>query len=261
VVRVTGYRAGRNGSTVSQGVAMKMRVLVVVCACAAGLVPVASGSAAPVEHPPRIGGVASSTSANWAGYVAAGGTYNSVSATWTEPTVTCAAGETSFSSFWVGLDGSTSRTVEQIGTGADCRNGTATYYAWYELYPKQSGQLSLSVAPGDTVAASVTAGPSGSFTLTLSVNGGTPQTITATNRHAALASAEVITEAPSSNHGPHGTLPLADFDTVGFSNAMVNGAPLAQASPQEITMQQGSTVKAQPSPLGSDSFSVDWKHA
>jgi Peptidase A4 family len=240
---------------------MKMRVLVVVFACAAALALVASSSASRVEHPPRIGGVASSTSANWAGYAATGGTYTSVSASWTEPSVSCAAGETSYSSFWVGLDGDTSSTVEQIGTSADCQNGTPTYYAWYEMYPKLSGQLSISVAPGASVSTSVVATPSGSFTLSLSVNGSAPQTITGTNRRAALASAEVITEAPSSNHGPHGTLGLADFGNVAFSNANVNGAPLADANPDDITMQQGSTVKAQPSTLRSDSFSVTWKHA
>jgi peptidase A4-like protein len=240
---------------------MKMRVLVVVFACAAALVSVAAASAASVDHPPRVAGIASSTSANWAGYVATGSTYTSVSATWTQPSVTCAPGETSYSSFWVGLDGDTSNTVEQIGTSADCRNGTPTYYAWYEMYPKQSGQLPISVGAGNTITASVVAGPSGSFTLSLSVNGGTPQTITGTNRRAPLSSAEVITEAPSRNHGPHGTLPLADFTSVGFSNATVNGAALADASPQELTMQEGSTVKAQPSTLASESFSVAWVHA
>jgi hypothetical protein len=76
-----------------------------------------------------------------------------------------------------------------------------------------------------------------------------------------LSSAEVIAEAPSSNHGPKGTLGLANFGSVGFSNATVNGAPLANVNPDEITMQQGSTVKAQPSTLKSDSFSVTWEHA
>jgi hypothetical protein len=174
--------------------------------------------------------------------------------------VTCAAGETSYSSFWVGLDGYTSNTVEQTGTDSDCVNGTPTYYAWYEMYPKQSGRLTIPVSAGDTVSASVTSTPDGTFTLTMSVNGAS-QTITGSNRHAALSSAEVITEAPSSNHGPRGTLGLANFGTVSFGDATVDGAPLSAASSDEITMVSGSTVRAQPSPLKTDSFSVTWGHA
>lgn len=241
---------------------MKMRLLLAsVVVCAGGLGSVASGSAS-LNHPPMIRGTSNSTSTNWAGYAATGSTYNSVSASWTQPTVSCAAGETSASSFWVGLDGYTSRTVEQIGTSANCQNGTPTYYAWYEMYPKLSGQLPVTISPGDTITATVTAGAKGLFTLTLSVNGGTPQTITGTDRHAALSSAEVITEAPSSNHGPFGTLGLADFGSVGFSNATVNGETLAAANPDEITMAQGAIVKAQPStPLSDGSFTVTWEHA
>ena len=240
---------------------MKMRVwcVLVFVVCAAALVPAAS--AMRMIEPPRIGGVSNSTSSNWAGYAATGRTYHSVSASWTQPTVTCAAGETSYSSFWIGLDGDISRTVEQIGTGADCINGTPTYYAWYEMYPKLSGQLPITIGAGDSISASVVAGTNGAFTLTLSVNSGAPQTITGSNRHAALSSAEVITEAPSRNHGPFGTLSLANFGSVSFSNASVDGAPLSASSPDEITMQQGPTVKAQPSALSDGSFSVTWEHA
>ena len=41
-----------------------------------------------------------STSANWAGYVASGGGYTSVSAAWTQPGVSCTS-QTSYASFWV----------------------------------------------------------------------------------------------------------------------------------------------------------------
>lgn len=239
---------------------MKKHVCVIVVAVlAVATVPVAA-SAARSSHPPRIGGPSNATSTNWSGYAATGSGYHSVSASWTQPAVTCAAGETSYSSFWVGLDGATSRTVEQTGTDSDCVNGTPTYYAWYEMYPKLGGRLAIPVSAGDTISASVTATPNGSFTLTLTVNG-TPQTVTGRNPHAALSSAEVIVEAPSSNHGPSGALGLADFGTVSFSGATVDGATLSAANPQEITMVSGSTVKAQPSPLKNGSFSVTWEHA
>ena len=225
--------------------------------------PAPGGPRAPIGNPRPIGHTTVASN-NWAGYAASGGNgaFNSVAATWAQPSVTCSAGETAYASFWVGLDGDNSRSVEQIGTDSDCQNGTPTYYAWYEMYPKLSGRVPLAVGAGDTVAASVTATPSGSFTLSISVNGGTPQTVTASNPRAARSSAEVIVEAPSSNHGPHGTLGLADFGSVGFSGADVNGTALGSSNPNEIVMETASgTVKAQPSGLkGADAFSVTWEH-
>jgi hypothetical protein len=57
-----------------------------------------------------------------------------VSTTFTQPAVKCSSGD-QYSSFWVGLDGYSSDSVEQTGTEADCVGKTAEYSAWYELYP------------------------------------------------------------------------------------------------------------------------------
>ena len=70
------------------------------------------------------GGIANVTdvaSENWAGYAATGtaGSLTSVSSSWAQPAVTCGATD-AFSSFWVGLDGDGTPTVEQTGTEADC---------------------------------------------------------------------------------------------------------------------------------------------
>lgn len=61
------------------------------------------------------------SSSIWAGYAVTGaaGSFTSVSASWTQPTASCAAGS-QYTAFWVGLDGYASKTVEQIGTEADC---------------------------------------------------------------------------------------------------------------------------------------------
>src|SRR5437879_336113 len=75
-----------------------------------------------------------STSSNWSGYATTGNTYYDVRGSWTQPAVSCSADETAYASFWLGIDGYTTYTVEQIGTDADCVNGTPTYYAWYEMY-------------------------------------------------------------------------------------------------------------------------------
>jgi len=200
-----------------------------------------------------------STSTNWSGYAVTGGRYTRVSAAWTEPKATCSG--TAYSSFWVGLDGDTSNTVEQTGTDADCSGSTPQYYAWYEMYPKFPVNLGGKVAPGDKLSASVTTNGSGSFTLTItdSTQGWT-NTKTARLKSAKLESAEVIAEAPSSSGG---VLPLANFGTVSFTGATVNGNVLTSGTSglDAITMQSGSTVKAQPGTISNGSFSVTWKHS
>ena len=201
---------------------------------------------------------AAATSVNWAGYAATGaaGTFTSVSTSWTQPAVTCSATDT-FSSFWAGLDGDGSQTVEQTGTEADCSGGAATYSGWYEMFPNAPVFYNNPVAPGDAMSASVVAGSGGAFTLTLSdATQGWTQTTHQTSATATLASAEVIAEAPS-----NGTvLPLANFGTVNFSNATANGAPIGNANVSELTMvSAGGTTEATPSALaGGTNFTVTW---
>jgi hypothetical protein len=202
--------------------------------------------------------ITNSTSTNWSGYAVTGGRYTSVSASWTEPSVSCSG--TAYSSFWVGLDGDTSSTVEQLGTDADCSGSTPQYYAWTEMYPKYPVNLSGTVKPGDKLSASVTTNGSGSFTLKItdSTQGWT-STTNAKLHSAALASAEVIAEAPSSRSG---VLPLANFGSVGFTGATANGVSMDSLSGLDpITMASGSTVKAQPSNMSGGSFTVTWKHS
>lgn len=229
-------------------------VLVIAAALSASV-----GGAAPSLRHGRMHRVTNSTSTNWSGYAVTGGRYTSVSSSWTEPTATCSA--TAYSSFWVGLDGDTSGTVEQTGTDADCSGKTPQYYAWYEMYPKYPVNFSNPVKPGDKLSASVTTNGSGAFTLKISDSTQNwTQTVSARLKSAKLASAEVIAEAPS---GSGGVLPLANFGTVSFSGASANGAALTSSTPgiDPITMQSGSTVKAQPSSIGNGSFSVTWRHS
>jgi peptidase A4-like protein len=203
--------------------------------------------------------ISNSTSSNWSGYAVTGSRFTSVSASWTQPAATCSG--TAYSSFWVGLDGDTSNTVEQTGTDADCSGSTPQYYAWYEMYPKFPVNLNKPVQPGDKMTASVTTNGSGSFTLTISdTTRGWTNTTNARLKSAKLASAEVIAEAPSSSGG---VLPLANFGTVSFTGASANGSLLTSSTPHidPITMQSGSTVKAQPGNISSGAFNVTWKHS
>jgi peptidase A4-like protein len=231
-----------------------MGVLVIAAAISA-----TAGGATPSMHHGRMHRITNSTSSNWSGYAVTGSRFTSVSASWTQPTAKCSG--TAYSSFWVGLDGDTSNTVEQTGTDADCSGSTPQYYAWYEMYPKFPVNLRGTVRPGDHLSASVTTDGSGRFTLTItdSTQGWT-NTTNARLKSAKLASAEVIAEAPSSSGG---VLPLANFGTVSFSGAKANGSLLTSSTPHldPITMQSGSTVKAQPGSISNGAFSVAWKHS
>ncbi|WP_051825411.1 G1 family glutamic endopeptidase [Kitasatospora aureofaciens] len=212
---------------------------------------------APLAH--HGGGLLHSTSGNWAGYAATGGRFTSVKASWVQPAVSCNGTDT-WSSFWVGLDGDGSNSVEQTGTEADCSSGSPVYSAWYEMYPAYPVNYSNTVRPGDHFTASVTTSGSGSFTLTLSdTTAGWSRTVNKSLKSAALASAEVIAEAPSSSSG---VLPLSNFGSVAFSGSTVNGQALGGFSPDAITMASGGTTKATTSGLsGGSSFSVTWKHS
>jgi Peptidase A4 family len=225
----------------------------------AAAISATAGGATPSMHHGRMHRITNSTSSNWSGYAVTGSRFTSVSASWTQPTAKCSG--TAYSSFWVGLDGDTSNTVEQTGTDADCSGSTPQYYAWYEMYPKFPVNLRGTVRPGDHLSASVTTDGSGRFTLTItdSTQGWT-NTTNARLKSAKLASAEVIAEAPSSSGG---VLPLANFGTVSFSGAKANGSLLTSSTPHldPITMQSGSTVKAQPGSISNGAFSVAWKHS
>ena len=235
-----------------------MRKLRLVSLLAVVFVPLSApgGHGMPLRAVP-IKKVTQSTSTNWAGYAATGGGFTSVSSTWTQPTASCTS-TTTYSSFWVGLDGDGSSTVEQTGTSADCSGGTPTYYAWYEMYPKYPVNLSLAVRPGDSMTGSVSVDGRGRYTLTIS-NNRTGQSFSTTQKgHGANYSAEAIAEAPSSRSG---VLPLTNFGTVGFANTLVNGQTFSSFSPDQIDMVSGSTVKADTGNLSGGNFSVAWKHS
>ena len=184
----------------------------------------------------RQAGRSEEESTNWSGYALSGanGAFHSVSASWVEPTGTCTSRSDEYSSFWVGLDGYSSDSVEQTGTDVDCSGTTPVYYGWYEMYPAYPVNYSNTVRPGDHLSASVTFSGTSTYTLVLtdSTQGWT-RTTTKSEGGLARASAEVITEAPSSESG---VLPLADFGTVSYSASAVNGTSLGTQSPIEIVM-------------------------
>jgi hypothetical protein len=217
-----------------------------------------SRSSATSQEEPGFAADAPVTSQNWAGYASAGrpGAFTSVAASWTEPAVTCTAGDT-FASFWAGLDGDGTATVEQTGTEADCDGSSATYQGWFEMFPAAPVFYDNPVHPGDALSASVVANGGGEFTLTLtdSTQGWT-QATTQTSDAAQLGSAEVITEAPSGGT----VLPLSDFGTVSFADVTADDTAIGAENPSALTMvSAGGVTEATPSALtGGNAFSVTW---
>src|SRR5450755_285281 len=204
---------------------------------------------------------ATAESTNWSGYAATGGTgaYRSVSASWTEPTGTCPSRRSAqYSSFWVGLDGFNSNSVEQTGTDVDCSGRTPHYYGWYEMFPAFPVNFPNTVRPGDQVSASVTFSGTETYTLVLtdSTQGWT-QTTVENETGLARSSAEVITEAPSSSSG---VLPLADFGTVSYGSSSDDGSSMGGQSPTEIIMinNSGADKDSTSSISGSGAFSNTW---
>jgi hypothetical protein len=195
----------------------RTRILVTLAATAAVTgATAATASAATVAQQAAV-------SQNWAGYVAGGTQFSSVSGSWVQPSATCGSGQT-YSAFWVGLGGSGSQSsaLEQTGTQADCTaDGSTDYYAWYELVPAAPVRLDLAIKPGDHISAKVSVSGS-NVTVSLSdqsTGQSTTKTLQMDNPDA--SSAEWIAEAPSACDGS-GTcqpLPLSDFGTVQFTSA------------------------------------------
>jgi hypothetical protein len=236
--------------------ALRLSIVLAVALTVVALAPAVAGAQTAKASHLRFG--TGTTSTNWSGYDAVGGGFTSVTATWTVPTVVPGATD-AYSSFWVGLDGDGSNSVEQIGTDSDSIGGKAVYEIWYEMYPKWPVYPELTIKAGDSITASVTTTGRGMFTLKLTDNT-TKATFTTVQKmkKAKLYSAEVIGEAPWSG----GVLPLANFGTVNFSSCAFNGKPISAYDWNGIDMVSGGVTKAATSALDSSGtgFSIAWKN-
>lgn len=231
-----------------------------------------------------------STSGNWSGYgvplegSGVSDAYSQVSGTWTVPSVTGAAGRgTTYSSVWVGIDGYSSATVEQIGTEHDWANGKPKNYAWFEMYPNPAYQITgFPVNAGDSISAQVvylgettvqtgngkrkTTTQQSVFQLTI-VNNTRNSSYTVPTSYTTIptpprSSAEWVVEAPSSGR----ILPLANYGTVNFSDCSATGllggtGSITNWPADPLTMIDPSGGESDPSALSADgtAFSTTYK--
>jgi peptidase A4-like protein len=242
-----------------------------------GLVPAGSAAAATIGHPgPKHlvtpPGRLTSSSTNWAGFATfhRRTTFSKVRGRWVQPIATCNTNNTQYASFWIGLDGYNSNTVEQIGTDSDCVGHTPTYYAWFEMFPAVPHNVPVAIHPGDQIVTRISAS-NHRFTLVLA-NATTGKSFHTRERldTAQQASAEWIAEAPSSCRSTCHVLPLANFGSVDFTGSYTTGnghegsISDARWNHDRIAMvsQDRTTVKAATSQLNSTGteFSVIWQH-
>jgi len=215
---------------------------------------------------------ANTTSVNWSGYAVEtniaspqANAFTDVQATWIVPSLSPSASsnQNAYSSTWIGLDGDSSKTVEQIGIEQDYIKGVAVYYAWYEMYPKSVVKLDLVIQAGDTISAEVKYLGNNTYQLSLEdVTSGHSSTIQVQSSKPIRSSAEWIEE---------GTGRVADFNTVTFTNAHVTailptGTITGSISDsawqtEEITLvSKSGGVIATPTTLSNDgsSFSINY---
>lgn len=204
------------------------------------------------------GAVTALPSINWSGYAdseSGSNTVSRVSGSWTIPAVQCPPApyrnQDAFLANWVGLDGVTTQTVEQLGTGAQCFEGVTYYYVWYEMYPSSTVEEGTAACinqnvdcpqPGDRISASVTVTSAGSgennYTLTLTDHTRPQESFSVTAQCAVTtcldASGEWIVERPATIPPPPAPstlvqiLPLADFGKTFVSHGdIVSGGILS----------------------------------
>jgi hypothetical protein len=213
---------------------------------------------------------------NWAGYAVTrkGVKFKRITATFFVPFLDCAAspGGTlgTFSSAWVGLDGFSTKTVEQDGISADCAPNTSTpeYAAWYETFPNPERQTKIVIHPGDSITASVTFNSTTSkYRMALTDN---------TNHHSFAVSqkcatsvckrtsAEFISEAPTVN-GAQAS--LADYQAESYASISITsstgkkGGIISKHWTPTRILQVGSSsnhVIAVPTALHGPSFDNYW---
>jgi hypothetical protein len=237
---------------------MKRRSIVLVLALAAGSVAATSGPAAAGVNLRNLRAGAQS-SYNWAGY-AQTGTFHSIAAVWTVPTLKTTYN--GYSSTWVGIDGFNDGYLIQTGTEADVVNHVARYDAWWEVITPSNPApevvyASYSVQPGDKITGSVVKGGGGKWTMKL-VDARTGKTATHTaSFNGPGQSAEWIQEDTEVN----GVIsPAPDWQSVHFAQATANGAnpKLKYSQSLDITDTHGTKEANAAAPSGGNAFTVKW---
>ena len=196
---------------------------------------------ATLAHRARGHHLKTAISQNWAGPILTGGTYDKVTTTFVVPQASCSSGQPeTIASFWTGLDGFKSKTVEQAGVDIQCEFGVDSYQAWTEQYPRAAmpvDSTDFDVSPGDEVQVAIARqGDTDHYTLLDMTTGQMYHASATIPRGAQDNSAECIAEAP---RGPRGIVPLTNFGSVSFSQCEAEVVAPVTASDCQLTSGSG----------------------
>lgn len=222
------------------------------------------------KQPAGISGPGAVVNPFWGGYVVTGTDFTKARGSWIVPTAHCSVEPNSFASLWIGIDGYTSDSSEQIGIEFDCLAATPTYYPWYDFYPNPVRKITgMKVSPGDKMSATVSySGSQFTITMTNRTTGKSFSKTTTFNR-AKRTSAEWIVNGY--------TAPLTNFNKISFgddytgvndtnwaTDSSVTG-PISDFGSKVVKLKMralNNAVLAAPSALTTDgsSFKVIWEH-
>ena len=208
-------------------------------------------------------------SENWAGYIDSPSSsigYTSVSGSWIVPDISVRQ-QNAAAAQWIGLGGSSSPDLLQMGTSEQLENGRLVTEVFWEQLPAPA-QTVMTVPIGSTINATISPSANSSLTwdLTFTVNGQSqtetipPVTLDSSYAQGIGTSAEWISEEPSTQNDQ--LVPLAYMGTVSYQSALVNGQALSsqenQVQPIALVSSNGNILIA-PSTLGTDgeSFSTN----
>ena len=208
-------------------------------------------------------------SENWAGYIdspSSSSGYTSVSGSWTVPNIS-ARQQNAAAAQWIGLGGSASPDLLQMGTSEQLKNGQLVTEVFWEQLPAPA-QTVMTVPIGSTINATISPSANSSLTWNLSftVNGQyqtrtiPPVTLDSSYAQGIGTSAEWISEEPSTKNDQ--LIPLVYMGTVSYQSALVNDQALSSAGnqiqPIALVSINGNILIA-PSTLGTDgeSFSTN----
>lgn len=190
-------------------------------------------------------------SSNWSGYALSGqaGSYNDITGSWVVPVVQNHGSGSAYSSTWVGIDGFNNTDLIQTGTEQDYVDGSAQYYAWWEIMPSAEVKITTAnngqpatVEPGDHMYAHVHNNGNGTWNLTIQDKTAGWTYTTTQNYSGPADSAEWIEEAPNVDGQ---TATLADYGKTFLTPDTVNGVtPTFTADEAGVMVQNNSMVSA-----------------
>ena len=170
----------------------------------------------------------------------AGGTAgpsSSAATTFTVPTITCGASETSGVIAGSGIFSSVSSWVSAGGIVVGCDSGAAVYAA-EAVINNDPTVLDLSPAPGDTVSTSVVIVPGSTQVVVDDVT----QDVSLTTTAAVGMVGTYISNGIDAERAP-GVLPVPNFGVMIFSNTSINGLTVKKAHGKPINRKAGSVLQ------------------